>query len=209
MPAGPGAGGATGNSVPAVVQGDQPPPKQYKTQDENTVKAIFNTLSIVMISCVLLPVLVQNIYSLTITHPGQKIFWEDIESLALTFCLLCMMLYDSYKKTQKVEGTRLKKPTPSSEAGRLWAGIPADLSNRQEEMRRVEDMFRSTGDIRRFRDVLTLMLRSQVQVRAGEFGDESNIEGDQMGQNANISKLRQHFRAGRLRNLDNATGADG
>lgn len=114
--------------------------KQYKTQDENTVKSIFNTLSIVMISCVLLPVLVQNIYSLTITHPGQKIFWEDIESLAMTFGLLCMMLYDAYKKTKKVEGSKLKKPVPASEARRLWAGIPADLANKQAEARRADDM---------------------------------------------------------------------
>ena len=155
-----------GKAQPASSAGkkkQEPVLKQYKTQDENTVKSIFNTLSIVMISCVLLPVLVQNAYSLTITHPGQKIFWEDIESLAMTFSLLCMMLYDSYKKTKKVEGSKLKKPMPTSEAGRLWAGIPADLSNKQVEAERIEEMFRSTGEIKRFRDVLTLMLKNQAQ----------------------------------------------
>ena len=38
--------------------------KKFKYQDENTVKSIFNKLTIIMISCVLAPVIVQNIYNL-------------------------------------------------------------------------------------------------------------------------------------------------
>jgi len=56
-----------------------------------------------MISCVILPVLVQNSYNLFFTHPGQQLFWEDIESIAITGFLLIMMLFDSYKKTKKLE----------------------------------------------------------------------------------------------------------
>ena len=36
-----------------------------------TIKSIFNKLTIVMLACVLIPVLVQNIYSFFYTNPGR------------------------------------------------------------------------------------------------------------------------------------------
>jgi K+-sensing histidine kinase KdpD len=60
-----------------------------------------------MISCVLAPVIVQNIYNLFFTHPGRQLFWEDIESIAITFFLLVIMAYDSAKKTSKIEAKKL------------------------------------------------------------------------------------------------------
>lgn len=62
-----------------------------------------------MISCVFLPVLVQNIYNLSFTHPGRQLFWEDIESIAITGFLLCLTLHDSQKKTAKIELGKLNK----------------------------------------------------------------------------------------------------
>lgn len=73
------------------------------------MKQIFNQMTIIMISCVLAPVLVQNVYNLFFTHPGRQLFWEDIESIAITFFLLVMMAYDAAKKTKKIENARLEK----------------------------------------------------------------------------------------------------
>ena len=56
-----------------------------------------------MISCVLFPVLIQNIYNLFFTHPGRQLFWEDCESICITSYLLVLMIFDSYKKTKKIE----------------------------------------------------------------------------------------------------------
>lgn len=63
-----------------------------------------------MISCVLAPVIVQNIYNLFFTHPGRQLFWEDIESICITFFLLVIMAYDSAKKTSKIEAKKLQTP---------------------------------------------------------------------------------------------------
>lgn len=86
------------------------PARLYKFSDENTVKGIFNKLTIVMISCVLFPVLVQNVYNLFFTNPGRQLFWEDCESMCITGYLLVMMAFDSYKKTKKIELLGLKRP---------------------------------------------------------------------------------------------------
>ena len=77
--------------------------KLYKFSDENSLKSIFNKLTIIMISCVLFPVLIQNIYNLFFTHPGRQLFWEDCESICITSYLLVLMIFDSYKKTKKIE----------------------------------------------------------------------------------------------------------
>ena len=69
-----------------------------KATDKNTVRGIFLKMTVIMISCVVLPVLVQNIYNLAFTHPGRQLFWEDCESIALTSYLLVIMVYDVYKK---------------------------------------------------------------------------------------------------------------
>ena len=113
----------------------------FKFADENTCKSIFNKLTVIMISCVILPVIVQNIYNLYFTHPGQQLFWEDIESIAITAFLLCMMLFDSWKKTKKLEGKTLTKQVIIHEIRRekvvergegdshAMAGIPPDLAD--------------------------------------------------------------------------------
>jgi hypothetical protein len=109
--------------------------KKYKFTDENTVKSIFNKLSVIMISCVLAPILVQNIYNLFFTHPGRQLFWQDIESIAITLFLLILMVYDSYKKTNKIEAKKLA-PAPS-------AGIPTDIIDNEKdlEVRKLHEMF--------------------------------------------------------------------
>lgn len=47
------------------------------------------------------------------------------------------------------------------------------------------------------------MLRNQVPAGGADFGHE-DADADEVDASANIGKLRQHFRVGRLRNLDNA-----
>lgn len=75
----------------------------YKFSDENSVKSIFNKLTVIMISAVLVPVLIQNIYNLFFTTPGRQLFWEDIESICITSYLLVLMIWDAYKKTKKID----------------------------------------------------------------------------------------------------------
>ena len=83
--------------------------KKYKYSDENTVKEIFNKLTVIMISCVVLPVLCQNVFNMFFTHPGRQIFWEDIQSITITSFLFALMVYDACKKTKKLELTKIKK----------------------------------------------------------------------------------------------------
>jgi hypothetical protein len=105
-----------------VGQDPSNPPKPesnnrvYKFTDENTVKGIFNKLTVIMISCVVLPVLIQNIYNLSFTHPGRQLFWEDCESIALTSYLLVIMVWDAYKKTKKIELAQIKRTDDSNRA---------------------------------------------------------------------------------------------
>lgn len=61
-----------------------------------------------MISCVLVPVLIQNIYNLNFTAPGRQLFWTDIESICITGYLLVLMIFDVYKKTKKIDLASLK-----------------------------------------------------------------------------------------------------
>lgn len=82
--------------------------QELKYADENTCKTIFNKLTVVMIGCVLLPVIVQNSYNLQFTHPGRQLFWEDVQSMAITLVLLFLMLFDAFKKTQKLDLKQIK-----------------------------------------------------------------------------------------------------
>lgn len=84
-------------------QEDMSPEKRYKYSDENTVKSIFNKLTVLMIACVVMPVLCQNTFNMFFTHPGRQLFWEDIESLTITSFLFLLMVYDAYEKTKKIE----------------------------------------------------------------------------------------------------------
>ena len=148
-----------------------PAPKEekvYKYADENTVKGIFNKLTIIMISCVVFPVLVQNIYNLHFTNPGRQLFYEDIESIAITSFLLFMMGYDSYKKTKKIEMKGIKRKQPAGQFNSkdvqikeraAMAGIPNDLAN-EAEINEIRQIFKSTHDIKRFRDVLNAMINN-------------------------------------------------
>jgi hypothetical protein len=99
----------------AATKKSSVPEKLYTFSDENSVKSIFNKLTIVMISCVLFPVLIQNVYNLYYTHPGRQLFWEDCESICITGYLLVMMVFDSYKKTKKIEFHNLKRATAKND----------------------------------------------------------------------------------------------
>ena len=122
-----------------------------------------------MISCVLFPVLVQNVYNLFFTNPGRQLFWEDCESMCITGYLLVMMAFDSYKKTKKIELLGLKRPTQQQDNGLISStGIPKDLSsqrlgNKPIDPAQLQDMFSSTLEMQRFRDVLTAMIHNSNQ----------------------------------------------
>jgi len=105
----------------AAAKKSSAPEKLYTFSDENSVKSIFNKLTIVMISCVLFPVLIQNVYNLSFTHPGRQLFWEDCESICITGYLLVMMVFDSYKKTKKIEFQNLKRATAKEDHAVLTA----------------------------------------------------------------------------------------
>ena len=82
-----------------------------------------------MLSCVLAPIIVQNIYNLFFTHPGRQLFWENIESIANTVFLMVLMSYDSAKKTSKIEAKKLQTPTQAENS----AGIPVDLDEKDKD----------------------------------------------------------------------------
>ena len=67
-------------------------------------------MTIVMISCVIIPVIGQNGYHMTYTHSGQQFYWEYVENTSLSALLLVLTLYDTYKKMKKVEMTKISKP---------------------------------------------------------------------------------------------------
>ena len=160
------------------------PKKEYKYSDETTVRSIFNVLTIVMISCVLLPVLIANVYNLWFTNPGRQLFWEDIESISITGFLLALMLYDTFKKTKKIELEKLKRPEAEQlEVSKTaLAGIPVDLANQKDDDQSLQNFFKSAQEIRRFRDILSAMLKgpnsvNRLKPMSGE-ADNMDSEGN-------------------------------
>jgi len=84
-----------------------------------------------MISCVVLPVLLQNIYTLFHTHRNRQVFWENIESIVITGLLFVLMVYDTGSKCTKIEGTKIKRPGGAEiilADPRKQAGIPENLT---------------------------------------------------------------------------------
>jgi len=92
-----------------------------------------------MISCVLFPVLIQNIYNLFFTHPGRQLFWEDCESIAITSYLLALMIWDSYKKTKKIEFANIKR---APQKVMDMSGVPQDLDTKNTQ--NIFNIFNST-----------------------------------------------------------------
>ena len=79
-----------------------------------------------------------------------------------------MMGYDSYKKTKKIEMKGIKRKQPAGQFNSkdvqikeraAMAGIPNDLAN-EAEINEIRQIFKSTHDIKRFRDVLNAMINN-------------------------------------------------
>ena len=66
-------------------------------------------MTIVMISCVIIPVIGQNAYHIAYTHSSRQLYWEYVENTSLSALLLVLMLYDTYKKMKKVEMAKISK----------------------------------------------------------------------------------------------------
>lgn len=124
----------------------------YKFADENSVKNIFNKLTIIMISCVLIPVLIQNIYNLFYTSPGRQLFWEDLESIAITSYLLVLMVYDSYKKWKKIDMQRIKRPEIEFRGynKREYSSKGSRGSRASFDYGALKNLFKDTNEMKRF-----------------------------------------------------------
>jgi hypothetical protein len=134
----------------------------YKFQDENGYKVIFNKLTIVMISCVLVPVLIQNIYNLHFTSPGRQLFWEDVESIAITSYLLVLMTFDAYKKTKKLDLAQLKRtemPVLKVEGNNNSSPIKSQRGSFDSNA--LAQLFNSTNEMKRFKDVIVAAMNQR------------------------------------------------
>ena len=69
----------------------------------------------------------------------------------------------------------------------------------------LQNLFRSPSEAKRFRDVLTIMLKNQV--RNHQSGMTSNeLDPEINDSESPVGRLRAHVRSGRLKNLDNNDG---
>jgi len=83
--------------------------KEFKYSDERTVKSVFNLLTIIMISCVIMPIFVADWYSAFYAPEGHQLFWEFVENIVITGFLFVLMVYDVIKKCKKVEFSKIRK----------------------------------------------------------------------------------------------------
>ena len=67
------------------------------------------------------------------------------------------MVWDSYKKTKKIEFAQIKRKVPTM--GKNLAGIPNDLDSMPNAD--VYNLFNSTAEMKRFRDVLSAMVKQK------------------------------------------------
>ena len=83
--------------------------KEFKYSDERTVKSVFNLLTIIMLSCVIMPIFVADCYSAFYAPEGRQLWWEFIENIVITGFLFVLMIYDVIKKCKKVEFSKIRK----------------------------------------------------------------------------------------------------
>ena len=65
-----------------------------------------------MIICVVVPVLLADIYCVFYLESSRQLFWEYVENIILTGFLLALMAYEALKKTKKMELSKVRKATP-------------------------------------------------------------------------------------------------
>ena len=74
-----------------------------KYADDKTVKTVFNILTIINISSVLIPAFISDLIFISQTRSESQLFWEYVENILITTFLLSVTIYDTIKKNKKVE----------------------------------------------------------------------------------------------------------
>ena len=129
-------------------------------------------------------------------------FWEDCESIAITSYLLVIMVFDSYKKTKKIDIANLKRAVQEDKL----AGIPKDLSQKEpvllNDVENLNQFFNSPSDLKRLRDVLNVMI-SQKQ-------PSSNLGANTLNSNnGNIENLQIDQRSQQIGDQSEREAGDG
>ena len=95
------------------------------------------------------------------TFPGRQLFWEDIESIFITFFLLIILTYDTIKKSKKISFLKLQKLLPKETPRNDLSGIPKDLTIKtvSNDKDNLDKLLGSSHEVKRFRDILSALLK--------------------------------------------------